>query len=101
MNKYKIVKWDVILSSNGLNPVPIIFIKPDLAFIKFIRNDNYVNVNITGSNSVYDNCRQLGGFANKSSFKSDDLSTNLYVITLDCMWYGYPPITTPGVAEFY
>ena len=99
MTKYNIIKWDAVLASNGLNPVPVIFIKPDLDFIKLIRNTNYtVNVDISNSNSVYDD-KPITGYVNKSSFV-DNSNTNLYVITLDSMWYGYPPAFYPGQVEF-
>lgn len=101
MTKYNIIKWDAVLASNGLNPVPVIFIKPDLEFIKLIRNNNYfVNVDISNSRSIYDG-KPITGYVSRSSFIDDESRTYLYYITLDSMWYGYPPVFSPGQAEFY
>lgn len=95
MTKYNIIKWDVIITSNVINPVPVIFIEPDTDFKKLIINNNFVNVDISNSHSVYDDKPITGVVA------AYDSSTNLYIITLNCMWYGYPDPLSTGRVEFY
>jgi hypothetical protein len=102
MSKYQIMRWDVILGTNGLNKVPIIYILPDLKFLEFIKNnDCKVMVEISGTNTMYDRV-QIPAKVNKSSFMPNYFEqTNLFVIILECEWLGYPETNAQGFATFY
>jgi len=98
---YKIYRWDAVMRSKNSRPYPMIYIKPDLHFIEFIKNNNYrILVKISDTNTIYDgktfwgtvdissgtpNCRP--NFFNQTGF---------YVITLDSFWYGYTEVGKEG-----
>lgn len=102
MSKYDIYRWDVILASNGINKIPIIYIRPDIAFVEFVRANNYqVQVLIDGTNTPYDG-HLISGYVNKSDFMPNFFDqTNLQVIVLNNDWVGYPDISKLGKASFY
>ena len=102
MSQYEIFRWDGILSPNGLNKQPIIFIIPDLAFLQFAKsNSDILMVEINGTNTIYDGKSVLGS-VNKSSFMPNFAEqTNLYIIILECIWYGTPEINSLGTATFF
>lgn len=102
MTDYKIYRWDVILAPNGLNKMPIIYVMPDLEFLEFIKNNSYqVMVIINGTNTIYDG-KQITGTVNTSSFMPNfSEQTNLYVVMLDCVWYGYPEPQSLGEVKFF
>ena len=100
MSKYDIVRWDPVLTCNGLNMAPMIFISPDPAFLEFVKNNTCtVQVLIDDTDSLYDG-KMIQGTVNKSSFMPNFFAqTNLYVISLECAWNGY--LTNTGTAVFY
>ena len=102
MSKYEIHRWDGILCPNGLNKQPIIYILPDLSFIEFAKsNRDIVIVEISGTHTIYDG-KQVSGSVNTSAFMPNFYDqTHLYVIVLDCVWYGLPEPTSLGSATFY
>ena len=101
INNYKIERWDVILSPNGLNKQPIIYIFPDINFIELMnKHKQILSVRINNTNTMYDN-QIVYGTVSKSSFIPNFFSkTQLYVIVLDCGWYGYPNPSSLGTATF-
>jgi len=88
---YDILRWDSILAENGINKLPIIYIKTDdKNFIEFIKNNNYViMVDINNTNTIYDE-KQIIGTVRKTQIP------NIYLIKLNCEWFGYPDINSPG-----
>ena len=95
MSEYKIERWDVVMFNNSLTKVPMIYIKPDLTFLEFARNNNFaVACEISGTETVYDG-KIIPGVVDKSynvpncrpNFYE---KTGFYVITLWANWYGYP-----------
>jgi hypothetical protein len=88
---YDILRWDVILAENGVNKLPVIYIKTDdINFIDFIENNNYViMVDINNTNTIYDE-KQIIGTVRKTQIP------NIYLIKLNCVWFGYPDINSPG-----
>ena len=98
---YEIKRWDVILSPNGLNKQPMIYIYPNIDFINLINNNNEVlSVQIQNTNTIYDG-QVLYGTVSRSSFIPNFFSkTQLYVVILDCEWYGYPNPSSLGTATF-
>lgn len=104
MTEYKIERWDVILVNN--HRLPIIYVKPDLDFIEFVRRNNYkVFVNIKGTRTVYDN-NLIEGTVDQSSFVPNCrpnffANTGLYVITLQSSWNGYPEFGKLGTVIFH
>ena len=99
MSKYEIQRWDAVLAPNGLNKLPMIYIKPDLPFLEFIKSNDYVVfVKIQDTNSNYDN-KEILGIVNKASFMPNFFEeTSIYVVNLKCVWIGYPP--NLGTATF-
>lgn len=102
MSSYKILRWDAVLAPNGLNKMPIIYIVPDVDFITFASaNNDTLLVEINGTNTIYDG-KQALGVVNRSSFMPNlESQTNVYVIYLECVWFGYPEPTSLGDAKFY
>jgi len=92
---YEIKRWDAVLFGNNVNPKPIIYIKPDENLLNFAKsNDNAFLVKIDSTGSIYDN-KYITGFFAKSSLVPNFRpvffkETELYVIVLESLWYGYP-----------
>ena len=105
MTQYKIERWDGILVNN--ERVPAIYIKPDITFLKFIsKNSNAVVANINNTQTNYDN-KKFVGIVNQSSYYPNcrpnffEQSGNLYIITLQAPWIGYPNPKNLGTVKFY
>lgn len=104
MSEYKIMRWDVIAESR--NKVPIIYIKPDITFLEFVRANSFtVLCEISGTNTKYDN-KQISGVVDKSSFIPNchpnfSDKTGWYVVTLETNWHGYPNVGNEGIVKFY
>jgi len=98
---YKIERWDAILSPNGLNKQPMIYIFPDIDFIELMnKHKQILSVSINNTNTQYDG-QVLYGTVSRSSFIPNFFSkTQLYAVILDCEWYGYPNISFLGTATF-
>jgi hypothetical protein len=102
MSHYQIVRWDGILAKNGINKQPIIFIMPDMDFLEFAKNNNYIlSVEINGTNTIYDGKTVLGSVNNSCFMPNFSAQTHLYVIVLDCIWNGLPNPDSLGTATFY
>ena len=94
-NSYKIHRWDSVLFNNSVDPVPVIYLKPDNNLLKFASdNKNAILVEINGTNSIYDKKRIAGLW-----YKTSDIphyrpnffeNTGLYVIVLQAPWHSYP-----------
>ena len=85
MSKYLIHRWDVVFM-NGRR-VPMIYVKPDLAFLEFLKaNNNQVMCTVAGTGTIYDG-KTMSGIANKSCTVPNCrpnyyAKTGYYVITL-------------------
>jgi hypothetical protein len=105
MSEYKIERWDGVMFSNSITKYPMIYIKPDITFLEFIKENNYtVLCEIKGTNKNYDN-RVIPGIVDKSSNTPNCRpnfyeKTGLYVITLQTQWDGYPYINSLGTVIF-
>ena len=96
MAEYKIQRWDSILLGNNIHPFPMIYFKPDEAFLKFAEeNNSTLFVKIENTGSIYDG-KVVVAILNSSAsnpgcrpnfFKK----TGLYTLSLYSAWYGYPP----------
>lgn len=92
---FKIVRWDSVLDSCGINPKPMIYVKPTKEFIEYVKRNKYmvfVKIDETGKPG-YD-CK-MWGIVKKSAFAGGCRpnffdKTNLWTITLDKFWNGYP-----------
>jgi len=105
MTSYKIHRWDVVLFGSSNTKVPMIYIKPDLELLEFIKANSYViacTINDTGT--IYDG-KTIPGIVNVSCNVPNCrpnfcAKTGLYVITLQADWYGYPDPNTLGNVNF-
>jgi hypothetical protein len=98
-----IIAWNPILTGSGFLQASI-YIKPNLEILKFFNRAVFHRgvVSISGTNSCYDGPNRFATI-DKSSDIPDCRhnfynSTGIYVITLDCVWQGYP--LELGVVEF-
>jgi hypothetical protein len=104
MTEYNIERWDVILVDN--HRLPMIYVKPDLDFIEFVRQNNYkVVVKIKGTGLPYDN-QLIEGVVDQSAFVPNCrpnffANTGLYVVTLQSSWSGYPEFGRLGKVIFH
>ncbi len=95
MSTYKIVRWDAVLNDCTIIPKPFIYFYPDLELLEFLKRNNFrIRVTIHGSNSAYDG-GSIWAIAKKSTFAAGCRpnffeGTELWVLTLDVMWNGYP-----------
>ncbi len=95
MSTYKIVRWDAVLNDCTIIPKPFIYFHPDLELLEFLKRNNFrVRVTISGSNSRYDGGK-IWAIAKKSTFAAGCRpnffeGTELWVLTLDVIWNGYP-----------
>ena len=105
MTSYKIYRWNVVLFGNSNTKVPMIYIKPDLELLEFIKANSYVvasTINDTGT--IYDG-KTIPGIVNVSCNVPNCrpnfcAKTGLYVITLWANWYGYPEPDKLGNVNF-
>ena len=95
MSEYEIKRWDVVSFGPSITKVPMIYIKPDPAFLEFVRENNYaVMCDIQGTGMIYDG-KPIPGVVYKSSEIPNCrpnyfAQTGDYVITLLGTWNGYP-----------
>lgn len=105
MTSYQIQRWDAITQDNVIIK-PIIYIKPDVPFLEFVKVNNYAVIcEISGTGTIYDG-RKIAGIVDKSCFIPNCRpnfceKTGLYIITLAADWYGYPDASTPGTVKIY
>jgi len=102
---YSIIRWDV-LSSDNINKAPAIYVKPDLAFMEFIRANNFsIMCKIDGTEGPYDG-KLCVGIVNKSSQVPNCrpnyfAQTGDFIITLNLEWMGYPSPNKLGNVTIY
>ena len=95
MSTYKIVRWDAVLNDCTIIPKPFIYFYPDLELLEFLQRNNFrIRITIHGSNSLYDG-GNIWAIAKKSTFAAGCRpnffeGTELWVLTLDTIWNGYP-----------
>jgi hypothetical protein len=102
---YSIIRWDV-LSSDNINKAPAIYVKPDLAFMEFVRANNFsIMCQIDGTDGPYDG-KLCVGIVNKSS-QVPNCRPNFFaqqgdfIITLNLEWMGYPSPNKLGNVTIY
>lgn len=107
MSEYKIERWDaVIFGENSTRKVPVIYFKPDEAFLEFAKNHNWtVMAEINGTGLMYDG-KQIPGTVDQSSRIPNCrpnyfARTGYYVVSLESFWYGYPEPDKLGTVKFY
>lgn len=104
MSEYKIERWDVILVND--HRIPVIYIKPDLEFVEFIRQNKFsVIAKINHTGMVYD-MKMIDATVDQSSYNLNCrpnffTDTGYYVITLNSSWNGYPKPNNLGTVVFY
>lgn len=102
---YSIIRWDV-LSSDNINKAPAIYVKPDLAFMEFVRANNFsIMCQIDGTDGPYDG-KLCVGIVNKSSQVPNCrpnffAQTGDFIITLNLEWLGYPSPNKLGNVTIY
>ncbi len=105
MSQYKIERWDVVMFGNSSTRVPMIYIKPDLSFLKFVRENHFAVVcEISGTGTVYDG-KKIPGIMDKSCYIPNGRpnffdKNGYYVVTLWSNWYGYPVPGKEGLVKF-
>ena len=108
MSFYQIKSWNPILSPDGINQVPMIYIEPDLAFLDAARlNDQRLSCSFYGTSTpiyfTYDG-GDIMGTVNSSCIVPSCRpnfcnKTNYYAVTLDMPWRGYP--INNGYVQFF
>lgn len=105
MTQFDIKRWDVVLFDNSNTQVPMIYIKPDLQFLEYVKKNNFaVIAKISGSGTVYDG-KTIPGIVDKSCYVPNYRpnyfeKTGYYIVTLNANWYGYPNSKTLGKVSF-
>ena len=101
---YKIYRWDSILPDKSQNSLPMIYIRADMALLKFAQKNGYIlNVKISGTDTVYD------GNEMKGTFDSLVLGPNcrlpafqdreFHTISLESYFFEYPRPSKLGTVE--
>lgn len=95
MTEYDIARWDAVMFKNSLTQVPMIYIKPDIELLEYLRVNKYVvAVQISDSDSVYDGkvipCVVDSSCTIPSCRPNFCEATGYYVASLWSNWYGYP-----------
>ena len=84
MSKYQILRFDSVLYTGTTN-IPMIYIKPDIYFLEFIKANYYMVIcEISGTGTEYDG-RKIAGKVNRS-----EIDPSLYVISLNVNFIIYP-----------
>jgi hypothetical protein len=95
MSKYKIHRWDVVMSGSSNVQAPMIYVEPDTTFLQFARENNFAVVcTVSGTDTMYDG-KQIPGVVSLSADVPSCrpnfyAKTGLYVVRLWANWYGYP-----------
>lgn len=99
MSAYKIRRWDAVTSDNIMKQ-PLIYIKPDDAFLSFVRANKFaVLCEISGTGMNYDHqpgsSVLIPGVVSRSSVVPNCrpnyyAATEYYVVRLLAPWIGYP-----------
>lgn len=96
MTTYQINRWDAVIYGSNNHRSPMIYVKPDMYLLEFLKANQYsVFCEIKDSESVYDKII-VSGVANSSAYTPNCrpnyfADTNMYVITLEMDFKGYPP----------
>ena len=107
MTDYKIERWDSVIYGNSTRPYPMIYIKPDLAFLEFVKANNYkIKVLIKGTGQKSYDDYLIDGIVDSSASTPTCRpnyfnETGYYVITLLNPWAGYPPLNMFGTCKIY
>ena len=105
MSEYDIKRWDVVMFGTSITKVPMIYIKPDISLLEFIKANNYaVLVKISGTGTQYDG-KEITGVVDRScnvpncrpNFFEE---TGYYVVTLNANWIEYPHPSKLGQVMF-
>lgn len=96
MARYPIFRWDQIQPQNSENPLPLIYIKPDISLLKFAQNQGYnLTVKIAESDSIYDGKVISGVFDSlvlgPNCMLPEFQNKEYYTIALNSYFYAYPP----------
>ena len=98
---FEIKRWDVIIINN--RKIPIIYIEPTIAFLDFIKDNNYIiSCKIFKTNTVYDD-KNIIASVDRSSFIPNYRPNffnkyNYYIVTLlTATWNGYPDPSNLGI----
>ena len=88
MSEFNIQRWGSWLSGTDNTPLPIIYIKPDLEFLSFAKDNGYnVEVTIQGTDSIYDDKKVRGVVSTSATIPNCRPNffahTGWYVIVLD------------------
>jgi len=92
---FDIVSWNPIYI-NGEIVNACVYIKPTLNLLQFFQDAvmNNVLMNVTGTNSQYDNKIVFGTIDRTSDMQTSRTNffndTGLYMVTMDHIWKGYP-----------
>ena len=96
MSMHEIKRWDAVICNNN-NQAPMLYVIPDRFLMEFFRVNKYsVFCEILYTESeCYDN-QIISGVVNNSAYTPNCrpnffADTNMYVITLNMNWNGYPP----------
>jgi hypothetical protein len=107
MLEYPIKYWEPVLAGCSENPVPSIYIEPDVDLLTYFNeNDNIVECTITGTdNPAYENKTFLATVDRSANMPNNRpnfyLVTGIYILTLtnytsdgsaQTWWNGYPSI---------
>jgi len=97
-----------MISGNNIIPNPMIYIKADDTLLKFAKeNNNAVLVKIKGTNTIYDDGKEIVGMFSSSRDYPNCRpvffnATKYYVISLLCDWHIYPKAPNfLGFCEIY
>lgn len=96
MNNIPIERWDGVLTACcGNLPKPVIYFLPDFELLSFIKRNGYrIRIIIKNTNSQYDGLVAWGTVRESTITGSCRPNyfdiTQLYTITLDMIWNGYP-----------
>jgi hypothetical protein len=95
MPEYKIMRWDAVIPPKNTFPYPMVYIKPDENFQKYIEENNYLfKLDISDTGMDYDQKSVVGMVFNSGVFPNlrpnffND--TGYYSIVLFTNWIGYP-----------
>lgn len=107
MSSYSIKSWNPILGGNNcLVHYPSIYVEPDMAFLEFVRNNNFrVACKISGTNTLHDGQTYMANINQSSNFPNCRpnffVKTGLYIVTMEAPWTGYPDPNMQGSVEFF
>jgi hypothetical protein len=96
MAPYLIHRWDQIKPQGSQNTLPMIYIKPDIALLKFAQDQGYnITAKIIETDSIYDG-KVISGIFDSLVVGSNCVlpefqNREYYTISLNSYFYAYPP----------